>query len=521
MDPPVTKHRERWVLLALCMLAFALRVSGLGFQSLWRDEVDAIRFATQPLAGLLGMFTAPGENGPLYYLLLRPWLTQAGQSEFALRFFSLFPGVLAVPLIYRLARRLFPSLRSVALMGAVLATTSAYLIWYSQEGKMYALVVVLALLSMNCLLAALQKGGWLRWLTYVLATIAIFYVHLAAVLLIPVQVVTFLLQDRELQRVRWRTWLVALAFLALPYVPILAWQSHLLLEPTQTGFRFVPLPQMVLSLLGTYSLGVAQGPGAWLAVPSLTALLASAVLWLEDRSQSTPLGILLCWFLLPAMLLFLVTLTYPLYTARYLIYVLPAYLLLISAGIVAIGRRAPALAAVLLIALMLVNARGAWRQARVPVKSDFRAAASYVAGHASADDLLLFQMPYGRHTFDYYARQPLAARNRSSKWPTQTSPAPGRTRHRAYIPLMAAAEVDPYRWAEGLYTNAGMESAEVARRMGELTAGSRVVWLVSTEPDLWDRRGLVQGWLTEHAQLTDEVQFVRVSIFRFELGGGP
>ena len=97
-------HRSRWLLLGLTWLAFALRIAGLTAQSLWRDEVDALIFAT--LAELLGMFRQPGQNGPLFFLALRPWLAAAGESEFVLRFPSAWAGALAVPILYALVRRL-------------------------------------------------------------------------------------------------------------------------------------------------------------------------------------------------------------------------------------------------------------------------------------------------------------------------------------------------------------------------------------------------------------------------------
>ena len=103
----MAKARHTWLLVGVVGLAFALRVAGLDFQSLWRDEVDAIRFATRAWDDVLRMFVVPGQNGPLYFLVLRPWLYLAGQSEYALRFFSVFFGTLAVPLVYRVARRLF------------------------------------------------------------------------------------------------------------------------------------------------------------------------------------------------------------------------------------------------------------------------------------------------------------------------------------------------------------------------------------------------------------------------------
>ena len=98
---------RRGALLFVLMLAFALRISGLTAQSLWRDEVDALRFSQEPLETLVSNFSRQGWNGPLYYLFLRFWVSLAGQSEFALRYLSLCMGVIGVALTYRLGQRWF------------------------------------------------------------------------------------------------------------------------------------------------------------------------------------------------------------------------------------------------------------------------------------------------------------------------------------------------------------------------------------------------------------------------------
>ncbi len=93
---------ERLSLAALVVAALAIRMARIGFQSLWRDEVDAIRFATQPLGDLMRMFLTPGENGPLYFLALRPWLAVFGEGEAGLRSFSVVAGAALVPLMFHL-----------------------------------------------------------------------------------------------------------------------------------------------------------------------------------------------------------------------------------------------------------------------------------------------------------------------------------------------------------------------------------------------------------------------------------
>ena len=86
--------RSRASLLAMLITlgAFGWRIHGLGAQSLWRDEVDAIYFALRPLHETLAMFVQMAQNGPLFFVALRPWLQSVGSSEFALRFPSVLAG---------------------------------------------------------------------------------------------------------------------------------------------------------------------------------------------------------------------------------------------------------------------------------------------------------------------------------------------------------------------------------------------------------------------------------------------
>lgn len=511
-----TDERWRpWLLAGLVGLAFALRVVGLDAESLWRDEIDAIRFAYWPLSQLLETFAQPGHNGPLYYLLLRPWLEIAGRSGFALRFFSLAFGVLSVPLSYRVARRLFPRWIGVASLSALLVAVSPYLVWYGQEGKMYALVVALALFSMDRYLAALREGRWQRWLLYVAATSAAVYVHLVAALLIPVQVLGFFTFDRGVRRARWKPAAISLAALTLPYVPLLIWQVPLLLNGGETGYRFVPLQKMLLSLLGSYSLGVVLPSAPWLLVLFGALLLASALAWKLPGLRRGSLLLLWIWLWVPVVAFFLVTLVRPMFTARYLIFVVPAYLLLMAVAVRAAASHSRLIAGLFLVVLLAGSSWGIWLQARNRLKADFRSATRYVAARLEPQDLILFQIPYGRYSFDYYWPEARLAVEEALPSTDGALPAPG-VAYRVFLPITLVGR-QPYRWAEGLYTNGGMEAVEAERRMEALTSGSSAVWLVATEMTLWDERGLVQDWLEEHGARTDEAHFVRVDVYRYEL----
>ena len=102
-------HRQRIYLLILTLMAFGWRAARLDFQSLWRDEVDAIYFAVRNLDETLRMFVQAAQNGPLYFLGLRPWFAVVGTSEFALRFPSVVAGALSTLLVWQVGRRPLPA----------------------------------------------------------------------------------------------------------------------------------------------------------------------------------------------------------------------------------------------------------------------------------------------------------------------------------------------------------------------------------------------------------------------------
>ena len=513
------------VISLLALAAFAVRAVSLDAQSLWRDEVDALRFVTVPWSEMISNFARPGWNGPLYFLLLRGWVSLTGTSEYAMRFSSLAFGVLCVPLVYTLGRHLFN--RLVGLLAALLVSASPYLTWYGQEVKMYTLVPALALVAIYAqkagLRCAVERNGWRWWVVQVVATSLAFYTHILAALLIPVQVLLYLIWWPRAPR-QWIGPLVGLVCLILPYLPLVVWQAPLMLQARETGFCPYTLGEMAEILLNGWSLGILSRGWPWgtvlvgaLAVWGLVSPLFLRVKGLEHRLA------LVCWLVTPLLIVWLISLRHPLFTDRYLVWTAPAFYLLVALGLVSLqrfggwGRWAVVLLASIVLALNGINL---WQQATVPIKSDFRAAAAYIADYHTSDEpivqaadrpiepieeyifkyylplvvadyptfdeLIVFQIPYGRYTFDYYFPE------------------------------------EKYPWAEGLYTNHRtpdgsylMSEQEAAYRMREMTMGRNVVWLVATETTMWDNRGLVQAWLETNAQRVDEAHFMRVDVYRY------
>ena len=236
--PRIPQRALRLLPYALLLIAFALRIQSLVFQSLWRDEVDAIRFALAPLPDVIKTFSQPGFNGPFYFLMLRGWIGVAGQSEFSIRFLSLVFGVIGIALIYAVGTRLFS--RPIGWVAALLLTVSGYHVWYSQEAKMYTLITALALAAIYCLRLGLEDGRTRFWIGLVVCTSLAVYAHILAALIIPVELLLTLLwwpRDAAVSRRRLMPALISFALLTVPYIPLAQWRAAADLRAGRDGLR--------------------------------------------------------------------------------------------------------------------------------------------------------------------------------------------------------------------------------------------------------------------------------------------
>ncbi|SDM99248.1 Dolichyl-phosphate-mannose-protein mannosyltransferase [Halogranum gelatinilyticum] len=184
-DPTYTLdglHRE--LLLAVVLVgAVLLRLPRLGTQSLWTDEIYSVAVrASLSVPDLLVMPQDP--HPPLYYLLLRGWMTVFGTSPGAVRAFSVLCSVAAVYVAYSLATRLFDD--RTGLVVAALLAVSVFHIHVGRTARMYALFVFLTTVSWYSLLDV-RTGSLLQRAGYAVATAAVLYVHVFGVFVVAAQ----------------------------------------------------------------------------------------------------------------------------------------------------------------------------------------------------------------------------------------------------------------------------------------------------------------------------------------------
>src|SRR5947209_11083154 len=118
---------------------------------------------------------------PLYYIVAWLWARVVGSSELALRSLSAVLGAATVPAAYLVGRALAG--RRLATSIGALTATSALLVWYSQEARPYALLVLLATLSLLLCLRADRLDRYAAWAF--VAMLALLTHYFAAFLFVP------------------------------------------------------------------------------------------------------------------------------------------------------------------------------------------------------------------------------------------------------------------------------------------------------------------------------------------------
>ena len=151
--------------------------------------------------------------------------------------------------------------------------------------------------------------------------------------------------NAALRRRRLTPVLISFALLIVPYLPLAAWQLPLIFQPGETGFGHYTLGQMLEVLNGAYTRGILNLlDNNWsTAIAGLASALAIFG-WLTrliDRKRFASTLTLLIWLALPVLAIWFVSLNRPLFTDRYVIWIMPAYYLSIALGLEAVWKLRP------------------------------------------------------------------------------------------------------------------------------------------------------------------------------------
>lgn len=322
-------------------VALLLGLIRLGAPALWYDEAYTYR---QINKSYLEQFEG---YQPFYYWIQKPWTSFAGTSEWAMRFPSVVGAMLAAALLVVLARTFFD--RRIALLSGLFLATSPYFVKWSQQARVYPLLVAASLVATLLLLRALERESRGAWALYGIAYAALLVTHAAVgLLLLPAHVV-LALQRRDRVLPHGLLAGVVVAAIALPWIAQLAMRT----DSDSSETAWIPYPSAEYASRALLEVSGVAGLGL---------LLAALGLWTLRKGGQGSLAVWLAtWAVGPFALALVLSLARPVFLDRYLVTAAPAFAMLAAVAVLGLTGRLRA-AALVVAGIATVVALVFWYQ---------------------------------------------------------------------------------------------------------------------------------------------------------------
>ncbi len=239
--------KNNWLIITICLIAFLIRLKGITFQSLWLDELGAMK-ESDPIASWGDLFrtlTCCDIQPPLFFILEKIAFTIFGYTEFMARFISLLAGTAGIYAIYLLGKEI--SNKQLGLLCAALTTINYYHIYFSQEVRPYIFAFLFATLSFTFFLKWIKISNRNNSILFSLFTLLLLYTHYYGLFVVAAQsilAIVFLFNKKGVDRKNLlRSGLFSLMLIILGYLP---WVSFLVSAINYRSFWISEPPKAFL-----------------------------------------------------------------------------------------------------------------------------------------------------------------------------------------------------------------------------------------------------------------------------------
>lgn len=399
-------------LIAIMLIAVVLRCGGVLRESAWFDEVLSLQ--TLDASSLSAFWTRlsqadpPAILAPGYFTLEYGWTRLFGCSVISLRIFSLLFGIFSIPLLARLGNRLGG--KGAGLAAALCLACSLPHIYYSQEIRMYALVLFLTLLSVETLLRAREEKARHWWFVHAVSNALLIWSSIFTLGIVLVEGLYLLWVDREKWRrnIKWGIFHMAVlglfaAWFATHYVnsafwmPVPTWREWVNTYVVFAGGRFSnenPSPYL---------------PGNFSLDGLLVVFYFFCIIFvLLRRRQALPgkMFLLLGWLIIPPLALFTLAVVWkPCFLYRYVLYAsFPLYLF---AGSAFASFSSKWIRCAFIVAIVFLYGYQSLACTQGPFRPDYRTVSDFIVhmddlrNASSAAPVLILKEPLNRLPMQY------------------------------------------------------------------------------------------------------------------------
>ncbi|MCK5841480.1 MAG: glycosyltransferase family 39 protein [Candidatus Sabulitectum sp.] len=400
--------QQRYLFLFLIViLGSILRFHSIGRESLWNDELaSCYRSSFATVGDVISKGVAPDIHPPGYQILMFFVQRTAGNSSTALRLPSALAGILTIPLIFLLGRRLLNW--STGLAASLFLAVSPVHIWLSQEARPYTIMMLLTSVSVYLLagfIGRMKAGrtmGGAGVAAFITVGILLEYIHYFGLLILVIESVILVLYSISLQRNR----LKASGVCVVPFLVFLPWVPYALAQSVSGSYITVPSLRTVALLFFEY-----LGWSKFMMAAFGTLILSGLFTYFAkktngERFTSSGITVPFLWVILPLAVSVLISVAFtPVFTLRNMMVALPAVFLLMAAAIHTIFSRAWLRYSVIvfLCCYMLFSLFMVRKHYTEPHRHQFREAVAFAVGNSSrGHETMIVASAWNAFYFDYY-----------------------------------------------------------------------------------------------------------------------
>ncbi|MCQ2744238.1 MAG: glycosyltransferase family 39 protein [bacterium] len=163
----------------ITLLGFVLRITNIVKpEGLWNDEYVSWLVASTPFRDGFFQEIIKQCHMPLYYLYLKPFYLC---SDTILRLSSVVPSVLAIPVMYLVGKEYS---ERCAKYSALITSILPFLVYYSQEVRLYSLVFLLSSITLLFLIRSIKNMTKKNITLYIISSIILIFTHVLGIIFI-------------------------------------------------------------------------------------------------------------------------------------------------------------------------------------------------------------------------------------------------------------------------------------------------------------------------------------------------
>lgn len=407
-----------YIFILLITVSCTVSFLTLYSQSIRLDESQSIWASTKSIPAILS-YIAQDVHVPLYALMLHVWMQIFGTDILMVRLLSFVFFIATLPVLYTFSKE--SGSRRVAYLTVALFTLSPFVMWYSNEARMYTLFTLVTSLNHLYFLRLIRSEGKCAKFGYFVSAVAGLYTHYFFLFLLITQGIfviarcaALVYSDSEF-RVK-SVWSITKKHMRLP----LRWG----------GIAFEAFLMLTPWITYVYSLGTANNASPLIPPPTSFNIFQTVVQFLfgfQTQAIQTfiialwPLSLVMMFMLLtkrknipvsgiryfglvtilPIVLVFFVSFIRPIFLSRYLILVTPSLFFILAWSMLSYSRNIARYVIILFMMILLGLSGYQNISSATPVKEDYSGVGKYLSEHALAQDIIAVSAPFTIYPVEY------------------------------------------------------------------------------------------------------------------------